>query len=136
MDKFFRAGWESIVHLTADVAERKPDEPPSQEVLRSCDLGLRWPIDAYLGKPLVISQTCPNLRLPNWCFARVPLLDIGVHNTSMAEEKLKRCRKCQGSLRVETGIDLVTGVVILQYVCFNCGRRWHPEKEPRPLTAA
>lgn len=49
---------------------------------------------------------------------------------------ISRCQKCQGSLRAETAIDLVSGVTILQYVCFNCGRRWHEEKEPRPLTAA
>jgi hypothetical protein len=47
-----------------------------------------------------------------------------------------RCGKCQGTLRAETGIDLESGLVILQYVCFNCGRRWHTDKEPRPLTAA
>jgi hypothetical protein len=54
------------------------------------------------------------------------------------EEKMdgfRRCQKCQGSLRVETGIDLVSGVVILQHVCINCGSRLHPEKEPRPLAA-
>ena len=55
----------------------------------------------------------------------------------MAQEKVKaheRCKKCQGSLRLETGIDIVSGMVILQHVCFNCGGRWHPE-EPRPLAA-
>lgn len=50
--------------------------------------------------------------------------------------KLSRCQKCEGSLRAETAIDLVSGIAILQYVCFSCGRRWHPEKEPRPLSAA
>ena len=49
---------------------------------------------------------------------------------------MSRCQKCQGSLRLETAIDLVSGIRILQYVCFNCGRRWHEEKEPRPLSAA
>ena len=55
----------------------------------------------------------------------------------MAQENAKhfeRCQKCQGSLRAETGIDLVTGTTILQYVCFNCGRRWHTE-DPKPLAA-
>lgn len=47
-----------------------------------------------------------------------------------------RCKKCQGMLRSETAIDLHSGVAILQYVCFNCGRRWHQDEEPRPLTAA
>ena len=47
-----------------------------------------------------------------------------------------RCLKCQGNLRPETAIDLVTGVVILQYVCINCGRRSYPEKGTRPLSAA
>jgi hypothetical protein len=49
---------------------------------------------------------------------------------------VQRCQRCQGSLRAETAVDLQTGVVILQYVCFNCGRRWYPEKAPRPMTAA
>lgn len=49
---------------------------------------------------------------------------------------LWRCQKCQGRLRLETAIDFVTGVRIAQYVCFNCGRRWHEKDEPRPLTAA
>jgi hypothetical protein len=47
-----------------------------------------------------------------------------------------RCKKCGGTLRVETATDLHSGLIIRQYVCFNCGRRWHSEKEPRPLTAA
>jgi uncharacterized protein with PIN domain len=51
-------------------------------------------------------------------------------------ETLMRCQKCKGGLRAETAIDLVAGVVILQYVCFNCGRRFYPEKETRPLSAA
>ena len=58
---------------------------------------------------------------------------------SMASERttnVQRCQRCQGSLRAETAVDLQTGVVILQYVCFNCGRRWYPEKAPRPMTAA
>lgn len=50
--------------------------------------------------------------------------------------KAARCKKCQGMLRSETAIDLHSGVAILQYVCFNCGRRWHQDEEPRPLTAA
>lgn len=50
--------------------------------------------------------------------------------------KLLECQKCGGSLRAETGIDLLSGITILQYVCFNCGRRWNAEKEPRPLSAA
>ena len=57
----------------------------------------------------------------------------------MASERttnIQRCQRCQGSLRAETAVDLQTGVVILQYVCFNCGRRWYPEKSPRPMTAA
>ena len=53
-----------------------------------------------------------------------------------ASMSISRCPKCQGSLRAETAIDLVSGVTILQYVCFNCGRRWHEKNEPRPLTAA
>ena len=58
---------------------------------------------------------------------------------AMASERttnVQRCQRCQGSLRAETAVDLQTGVVILQYVCFNCGRRWYPEKAPRPMTAA
>jgi hypothetical protein len=39
-------------------------------------------------------------------------------------------------VRAETAIDLQSGLLIVQYVCFNCGRRWHPDTEPRPLTAA
>lgn len=46
------------------------------------------------------------------------------------------CQKCHGTVRAEVAIDHLSSVVIQQYVCMNCGRRWHPEQEPRPLTAA
>jgi transposase-like protein len=57
----------------------------------------------------------------------------------MKEKKMSerpRCKKCQGTLRAETGVDLQSGVMIAEYVCYNCGRRWYGEEEPRPLTAA
>jgi len=44
------------------------------------------------------------------------------------------CKKCQGTVRAETAIDRLSGLVIQQYVCINCGRRWHADNEPRPLT--
>ena len=47
-----------------------------------------------------------------------------------------RCQKCHGLLRREIGVDLDGGVIIAEYVCYNCGRRWYGEDEPRPLTAA
>ena len=54
---------------------------------------------------------------------------------SMHNEHTMRCKKCQGTLRVETAIDLLTGLVIELYVCFNCGRRSERAK-PRPMTTA
>ena len=53
----------------------------------------------------------------------------------MHNEHTTRCGKCQGTLRVETTIDLFAGLIIEQYVCFNCGRRSECAK-PRPMTAA
>jgi hypothetical protein len=49
-----------------------------------------------------------------------------------------QCRTCDGTLRVETAIDL-TGLTVEQFVCFNCGRRWCSEcveEKPRPMTVA
>jgi len=60
--------------------------------------------------------------------------ELGLMDKKMS--KCLRCPKCEGSLRAETAIDLLSGIAILQYVCFNCGRRWNAEKEPRPLSAA
>lgn len=46
-----------------------------------------------------------------------------------------RCDKCQGTVRIERGVDLNSGLAIYILVCFNCGRRKPAEKEPRPITA-
>lgn len=65
--------------------------------------------------------------------------DMTKKKTTMKHARVMRaarCKKCQGMLRSETAIDLHSGVAILQYVCFNCGRRSHQDEEPRPLTAA
>lgn len=35
-----------------------------------------------------------------------------------------RCRTCEGPLRVESAIDVPTGLTVEQYVCVNCGQRW------------
>ena len=55
--------------------------------------------------------------------------------TAMTTVRL-HCQKCQGAFRAEVAIDPLSGLVIQQYVCINCGRRWHADQEPRPLTAA
>ena len=47
-----------------------------------------------------------------------------------------RCWKCKGPLSSETAINMQTGVSIQQFVCLNCGRRWHAGDKPRPLIAA
>ena len=50
--------------------------------------------------------------------------------------KRTRCWKCDGLPRAERVLDMQTGVWILQYACFNCGRRWHSGDTPRPVMAA
>jgi hypothetical protein len=52
-----------------------------------------------------------------------------------AKGKRMQCWKCDGLPWAERVIDMQTGVSILQYACFNCGRRWHSGDKPRPLTA-
>jgi hypothetical protein len=52
------------------------------------------------------------------------------------EGKRMRCWRCDGLPWAERVIDMHTGVSILQYACFNCGRRWHSGDTPRPVVAA
>ncbi len=40
------------------------------------------------------------------------------------QQHMKRCWKCQGSLKAERLIEIQTKVSILQFVCLSCGRLW------------
>ena len=47
-----------------------------------------------------------------------------------------RCWKCDGTLNPEEAVDLRSGMIIQQYACLSCGRRWYAGERPVPAIAA
>ena len=54
---------------------------------------------------------------------------------SGADQRDKQCWKCSGALKAATIVHMQTGVVIQQFVCMACGRRWPAGVKVRPTVA-
>ena len=52
-----------------------------------------------------------------------------------ADRRDRQCWKCSGALKAATIVHMQTGVVIQQFVCMACGRRWPAGVKVRPTIA-
>jgi hypothetical protein len=98
------------------------------------DLKIEPPMSKMLARhPLVLlDQQLKNLAKED----DVPYQDNRTHSNVEGTKFSMRCWKCDGTLKPEEAVDLTRGMMIQQYACLSCGRRWYSGARPVPAIAA